>query len=113
MSYSEEKDACWCHSDINIVAALMNETATMRNNGDVDLAKMLPPIEFDHAYVKVVEVVEEIPRDDPRSPTDGHMLYQNEGEQRPGQHVVTRPVVMFALKPYKGSFALHRKKKRL
>lgn len=112
MSYSEEKNGCWCHSDINIIAALINENSVMRSNGEVDVARRLPPIEFDHAYVKAFDVVEPVPRDDPR-PKDGYLLYQNEGEQRPGQRVVTRPVVMFALKPYKGLFALHRKKKRL
>lgn len=113
MSYVEQKDGCWCCSDINIVAALMNETGVLRG-GTVDVLRRMPAIEYSHAYVKAVDLIEQVPRDGHQPPPrKGHLMRQDEGGPAPGQRKVTRPVVMFALKPFRGTFTLHRKKRRL
>lgn len=116
MSYKEERFGCYCHSDVNIIAALVNKSGILKGK-KVDLLHTLPELDLAFPYVKVVELEEKMPEeleDRHRPPVQGHFIRTVGGvPDADAPHTVFRPVVMFAVKPYRGSLVLARKKVRM
>jgi len=92
----------WCHSDVNVVSALMSPNHVI-HGGDIDPNHTLQPIELAYSYVKWVP-----PRKKRPHSTVPGMVHSIEAEE--GELV---PVVMFALKPFRGGFGLHQYKFQL
>ncbi len=106
MAFRERKNGCWCFSDINIVAALTTESGIIKGK-EVDTRALLPPVEWSFSYVKLVPVrrPKKIPKGDPRRGRFDHGVPNPKRDD-----VMYKPVIMFALAPFRGSFALHEQK---
>lgn len=96
----------WCHSDVNIVAALTSPNFVIRGTV-IDVDHRLEPLEVEYSYVKMVA---------PRGGRGRHrkvpglMVETGRTEGEEGGRI---PVVMFALKPHRGRFGLHKYKLKL
>lgn len=105
--FKEIRRGHYCMSDVNLVAALTTPTCPIGPDGKVDLRDEQPALELGFIYIHEVKARK-------RKSFDGvepeGLAYYN--DKLPAEHSTEeiKPVVMFAVRPLRGTFNLHEKK---
>jgi hypothetical protein len=105
--FKEDRNGHYCMSDVNLVAALTTPTWPIQPDGKVDMNDEQPALELGFVYVHEFEQKR---RKDFEGSTQPGFAYYSASLPREHAVVETKPVVMFAVRPLRGTFGLHAKK---
>jgi len=107
--FKEMRNGHFCLSDINLVAALTTETWPIGRDGKVDFEDVQPALEHGFTYVREFRVKRRKDFPNTQGANQGFGYYN---QQLPDEFAVeeAKPVVMFAVRPLRGAFALHERK---